>query len=131
MGIYTTARYGFELPDGDEPLNVSDDDLRAFGDAVDAIIATGYAGALGDRPAAGKLGRFWWGTDTGRLYLDTVSTWVAIGPGVLLDASVTFAKLADAAVTGAKLKNFGDPVTALPGGPSEGDPCVFQTGDED
>jgi hypothetical protein len=50
---------------------------------IDAIMATGYSGPVGNRPASsggspGKLARFWYATDDHTVYFDTGSSWVAL-----------------------------------------------------
>lgn len=80
MTLHNSTRYALPSPNGDDPLINGDNVLRSLVDLLDTIIATAYKGTLAARPAAGKAGRFYWATDTSKLYHDTGTTWSTIGP---------------------------------------------------
>lgn len=97
MSVSHTTRYALPAPNGDDPISNGDNVFRDAMDLVDAIIATGWSDTFGDRPAAGKLGRLFYATDTDTVYFDTGSAWTGISPR----ANFTAGTLASRGATGA------------------------------
>lgn len=73
-----TTKYALPTLGGSDLGNTIDAWSQSFAAAVDAIIATAVQGTLGARPAYGKVGRFYYAGDVGRLYWDTGSAWLLV-----------------------------------------------------
>jgi len=58
---------------------------HAFGGADDLLTSNFSAGTQAARPGAGTAGRYYFATDTGRLYRDNGSTWALVAATALAD----------------------------------------------
>jgi hypothetical protein len=89
---------------GTDASNSIDTTTQAMASNIDALAAIFSQGTFASRPDStpgtpGITGRFYYATDTGILYYDFGTGWVAMLPP---DGGITTAKLADAAVSVAK-----------------------------
>ncbi len=74
----TTTKYSIPYCNGSDDANTIDNTMTLLAEAIDSIIATDSQGLLVAIPPAGKLGRYYWATDTQQLLRDDGSTWTDI-----------------------------------------------------
>lgn len=82
MSRLTSTRFGISYPNPatrDEPADVpSDLQLLVFG--IEGQATRYSQGLFSARPAAGKIGSFYYATDQTLIYYDTGAAWITIGP---------------------------------------------------
>ena len=86
MAVTTSTRVGVTLWSSDSD-QFSRAQMQASHTAIEANAAIYSQAAIGSRPTAGKLGRFFWATDETKLYYDNGSAWTVVGTGVFLPLS--------------------------------------------
>lgn len=100
MPTYTnTSKHSLRRLTGGSLISEIDTGIAALADDIDAIIATDDQGTFAARPVStagspGKSGRYYYATDTGELFRDTGTAWVAVQVGLIANAD-----LADGAVS--------------------------------
>lgn len=102
----TTTRLGLPYP---ELVELADgpDAFQLLAEAIDNAAIVGQ-GTLANRPVSsggspGIVGRIYRATDTGLVYWDTGTSWVAIGPSVIAPDSITAVEVAANAIGASEL----------------------------
>lgn len=95
----STTRLQIPYPAASDPPN-GPAQMQAIAEALDNAAIDLAEGTLSARPVPSKRGRWYYATDAQTLYRDSGSTWRAV---TLQDNDVTTARIADSAVTNAKV----------------------------
>lgn len=83
----TYARTGIQLPDQASDAFLYRQHLAAIGDMIEAQGVLYVTGTAATRPAAGKIGRVRFETDTGVFLWDTGAQWVIVNPSPPADGA--------------------------------------------
>lgn len=101
-----TPRLDLPIPELGDAASI-EDAVHPIADILDQLVAPLLMGLAADRPAAAIPRRFYFGTDDGRLSIDTGSQWVLVAPrgaaSGALSGNFPAPDIAEGAVTSAKL----------------------------
>ena len=101
-----TPRLDLPIPELGDAASI-EDAVHPMADVLDQLVAPLLMGLAADRPAAAIPRRFYFGTDDGRLSIDTGSQWVLVAPrgaaSGALSGNFPAPDIAEGAVTSAKL----------------------------
>ena len=114
----TTPRMAIPYPTGSDTNNVPGD-FQRLAVALDTIAAVYLEGTAATRPPAGEHGRFYFGTDNGRIYYDWGGGWITLNADTLTSTILAAGDLIIGSGPGA--------VTNLPVG-AEGQALVSSAG---